>query len=641
MTTLEQRLESAMRDQQAGRLAQAEAVYRAVLQEQPRHPAVLHLLGLAAHQAGRHDEAIDFIRQALAVHSRYPVCHSNLAAVYLTVGRLGEAAMHAREAIRLMPNLADAHGHLGHAMRRQGQLDLAIAAFTEAVRLEPGNIETRCHLAGMYQQKGRFADAVAILTEAIRRAPSDARPRNALGEVVTASGAPEEAIGHFKEALRLRPNFHEAWNNLGTAMVAMNQDDEAIRCFREALRIEPGYPPARTNLAHSLEVLGKSKEAVAELEETLRHSPDDSFAFSILGRFVSNGCYRFRDEQVRHIEQLLQRGDHHLVDSYRLHQALACHFDKEGASAEAFCHCRRSKEYRTEWDRQRGVVYDPEEQRQLIDRTIAVCTPAWFERVRPFGSDSELPIFIVGMMRSGTTLAEQIIASHPAVHGPGELMAIARLIGSLPQRLGTDLSYPECLDQLAPATMRALSEEYLQTLRKMGGSAQRVADKMPFNFLRLGFIAALFPRARIIHCVRDPADTCLSSYFQYFAPSHTFTYDLRHLGHFYREYQRLMAYWTQVLTVPIFELKYEEMTADPEAMSRRLIAFCGLEWDERCLRFHETQRAVRTASALQVRQGIYRSSVGKWKRYEAHLQPLLEALGLDSQDCGPPRPELE
>ncbi len=627
MATIEQRLQNAIRDQQAGRISEAQAVYRSILQEQPHNPDVLHLLGLAMHQAGRNAEAIDLIRQALVIHPNYPVCHSNLAAVYLSAGRPVEAATHARESIRLKPDLVDAHQNLGHAMQRQGKLDEAAGAFSEALRLDQANVDARCNLGGVYQRQRKPIEAVAILTEAVRLAPAHAPARNSLAEALSAAGAPEEAVGHLREAIRLRPNYHEAWHNLGTALEAMRQDDEASRCFREALRLNPDYIPARTNLAHALEGLGKSEEAVAELEETLRRAPNDAFAFSILGRFVSRGQYRFQEEQVRHIEQLTQRAEQHPVDAYRLHQALASHYDSEGAIDAAFYHCRRSKEQRGEWDRQRGVAFDPARHRQLIDRTIAVCTPAWFERVKSFGIAGELPIFIVGMMRTGTTLAEQILASHPAVHGPGELRAIHDLAASLPRRLGTDDSYPECLARLDAAATQAMAGEYLQTLHALGGPAQRVVDKMPFNFLRLGLIAALFPRARIIHCVRDPADTCLSCYFQYFAPSYPFTYDLRHLGQYYREYERLMEHWKQVLPVPMFELQYEELIQDAEGTTRRLVAFCGLEWDERCLRFHETQRVVRTASALQVRQGMYRSSVGKWKRYEMHLQPLLEVLG--------------
>ena len=206
----------------------------------------------------------------------------------------------------------------------------------------------------------------------------------------------------------------------------------------------------------------------------------------------------------------------------------------------------------------------------------------------------------------------------------------------MPRRLGTpgdaqcvgaaEDGYPECLARLDAATAQLVAKEYLQKLRQLGGTATRVVDKMPMNFFQLGLIATLFPGARIIHCRRDPVDVCLSCYFQNFAHPHLFTLDLRHLGHYYREYERLMAHWVKVLPLPLLDLHYEELTADQEAASRRLLAFCGLEWDERCLRFHDTQRVVHTSSVLQVRQPMYRSSVGRWKRYEAHLQPLLEAL---------------
>jgi hypothetical protein len=192
--------------------------------------------------------------------------------------------------------------------------------------------------------------------------------------------------------------------------------------------------------------------------------------------------------------------------------------------------------------------------------------------------------------------------------------------------LGTSDEFPECASRLDASTAAALSEDYLGKLRQLGGQALRVVDKMPFNYLRLGLLAALFPRARFVHCRRNPLDTCLSCYFQDFSGAHSFTLDLADLGRFYREYQRLMTHWRAVLPVPVFDLRYEELTADLEGVSRRLLDFCGLPWDERCLRFNETRRIVRTSSALQVRQPVYRSSVGRWKRYEAYIQPLIEAL---------------
>jgi tetratricopeptide (TPR) repeat protein len=627
MQSIEQRLGNAVVAQQAGRIQEAEAVYREVLKERPNDPDVLHLLGLAAYQSGRHAEAIELIRGALGIHGRYPLFHSNLAAVYLTVGRLVEAALHAREAIRLKPNLVDAYQNLGHALRRQAQFDEAAAAYQEALRLDPRHVETRCHLGGIYQRRGKAAEAVAILREAVRLAPNNAQARSSLGEALTVAGSPEEALGHLEEAVRLKPSYHEAWNNLGFTYEAMLRHEDAIRSFREALRIDPRYGAARNNLAYTLESLGRTEESLAEVEETLRHDPKDARAYSMLARFVTNGHFIYRDDQLRFLHESVQRRDLSTSDYYRFHHALSCHYDKAGQTEEAFHHIQRSKEYRREWDRQQGLIYDPEFHRKYVDRIIQVCNPAWFERVRSFGHESELPIFIVGMMRSGTTLAEQILASHPVVHGPGELMTIDKLIATLPNRLRTSATYPDNLLRLDAATARAIAEEYLKTLRDLGGSARRVVDKMPFNFINLGLIAALFPKAKIVHCVRDAADTCCSCFFQYFAAAHPFTYDLEHLGHYYRQYERVMAHWSRVLPVPVLDLKYEDLIDDPDGMSRRLIDFCGLPWDDRCLRFNENRRVVRTASAMQVRKGIYRSSVGRWRLYEKQLQPLLEVLG--------------
>jgi hypothetical protein len=286
--------------------------------------------------------------------------------------------------------------------------------------------------------------------------------------------------------------------------------------------------------------------------------------------------------------------------------------DRTGAYDAAFEHARRCNALHSEINRAAGAVFDADEHRRLIDRLIAEFSPVYFQRVRSQGTDSRVPIFVLGMVRSGTTLAEQILASHPLVHGAGELPDVARL--------------GEGLAQLDAASARSLADAHVCKLQARGGGAIRVVDKNPSNFLHLGVIATLFPRAAIIHCRRDPLDTCVSCFFQHLGDPFLFKYDLDHLGIYYREYERLMAHWRAVLPMPLFELRYEELTADPEAVSRRLLAYCGLEWDERCLRFHETERTVRTLSVLQVRRPMYRDSVGRWKRYETHLQPLIARL---------------
>jgi hypothetical protein len=300
--------------------------------------------------------------------------------------------------------------------------------------------------------------------------------------------------------------------------------------------------------------------------------------------------------------------------------------ERAGDNAAAFEACRRANDLRREIDKRAGIVYEPAGFAHRIDTVIATFTPEYFERVRGFGIDSETPVFVLGMMRSGTTLVEQILARHPRVFGAGELPDLPRLIGSLSARLQTPIAFPDCLRLLDQATARAVAAEYLQRLREMGSGADRVVDKLPANYLWLGLIATFFPNARAIVCRRDPADTCVSCYFQDFASPHPYTSDLRHLGHFYRQYERLMAHWAKVLPIRVFEVRYEELTADPGPVSRTLVEYCGLPWDERCLRFDESKRVVRTASALQVRKPMYTSSVGRWKRYEAFLGPLLEEL---------------
>jgi tetratricopeptide (TPR) repeat protein len=626
MDQLAQRLAAAVQHHEAGRLTEAATHYRSILQEAPAHPHALHLLGLIAYQEGRHAEAAELIGRALAIHGPHPVFHSNLAAVYLELDQLDATVAHARAALRLDASLANAHNNLGVALMRQGQYDEAEQEFTLAIRCNPRHIDARCNLGAVLHRQGRLGDALTCLEQAVRLAPGHAQAQNDLGGVLLACDQPERAIGYFREALRLKPAFAEAHSNLGLALRELGQVDESMTCFREALRLNPRYGGARNNLAYTLEFQGQLDMARAEFLESLRLDPDNARALAGLSGLAGAGLCQLTDEQLQRVRVLVERHDLPLDDLGRLHFALARVIEKTGAYDEAFAHYRQGNELRKEYVRRRGVAFDAAAEHARMDRLMAAFGPTHFERVRGFGVDSDVPVFIVGMMRSGTTLAEQILASHPSVFGAGELRDLGQLTASLARRLGTAESYPDCMARLDGPAVRTLAEQHLARLQQLGGNAARVVDKMPFNFLHLGLIAMMFPRSRIIHCRRDPIDTCLSCYLQNFGEPQGFTLDLHDLGVYYREYERLMAHWKQVLPLPIFELQYEELTAEPEAVSRAVVAFCDLDWDERCLRFHETDRPVRTASMLQVRKPMYRSAVGRWKRYEKHLGPLLAAL---------------
>jgi tetratricopeptide (TPR) repeat protein len=624
MLPLPQRLALGIQAHQAGRLKEAEALYRGVLAEDARNPHALHLLGLLAHQDGRHREATELISRALAIHGPQPAYLTNLAAAHLALDQVDQALATAGEAVRLGPNLADAHNNLGVALRRLGRLDEAETAFRAALRLQPGHADARASLGVVLHRQGRLAEAFAILAEAVRLAPAHAQTRNDLGGLLLGLGRPDEAFVQLQEAVRLRPNFPEALANLGMALHALVRPDEAVRWLRESVRVSPGYARGHDHLAYVLESQGKLDEALAEYRESARLAPDSAMALAGLAKLAAAGRGALDEAAVRRMADLADRPDVAPDDQARLHHALATWLDSQGSYDEAFEHCRQGNELRKELELRRGAGWSIEEHRRLIDRIVATFTPEYFRRVAPFGAQSELPVFVVGMFRSGSTLVEQVLARHPAVFAAGEITDFPRLMDELPARLGGD--YPEALAALDGPSARSLAEAYLQAVRGRSATAARVVDKFLSNYFYVGAIAALFPKARIVHCLRDPLDTCLSCYFQNFGHAYLFKMGLRDLGLYYREYERLMAHWSAVLPAPMFALPYEGLTDDLEGWARRLVAFCGLEWDNRCLSFTEAERPVRTASILQVRRPLYRTSVGRWKRYEKHLGPLIEAL---------------
>jgi tetratricopeptide (TPR) repeat protein len=436
------------------------------------------------------------------------------------------------------------------------------------------------------------------------------------------AGRLADAEALYREAVQLHPDAAAAHVGLGLALRDQARGSEAEICFRDALRLDPQCAEAHTALGLLHQFQGRAGDARAALIAALHSDPNNIWALSGLSRLTAVDGYTFTDEDLKRMEALARQSALPPKERSTVHFALARVYEHQRAYDEAFGHYSQANQLLSET----LPPYDPAQHSQFVDRLIAVLAPAFFERA--LGVHSELPIFVVGMPRSGTTLAEQILASHPRVRGLGELHDIGQIATVFVKRLGGPASYPESLTRLDAALARPFAEEYLRRLQQ-GGDATRVVDKMPLNYQHLGIIALLFPDARIVHCRRDPVDTCLSCYFQEFARPLPFGRNLEHLGRHYRDYQRLMAHQSRVLPLPIFELDYEELTANQEAVSRRLVAFCGLDWDERCLRFHETERTVNTATALQVRRPLYRSAVGRWKHYQAHLGPLLKNLGTD------------
>jgi tetratricopeptide (TPR) repeat protein len=553
---------------------------------------------------------------------------------------------------------------LGRQRHQAGDLAGAVEAYRRVVVAQPDHAEALALLALACHQRGELAEAEGWYRRALAARAADPEIHFRLGMVLASLGRPDEAAGQFREVVRLRPDSAEAWNNLGNVLLLQGEPAEAIPCYRqavrwrptyadaclnlgnalrqddrldeglawyrEAVRLRPASAKARNNLAAALLEMGEVREAETHLRDSLKFEPGSA---QVLHTLAANGLYTDADPGPDQLRARLAQGGIPPLEAAQLHFVLAHLLDRAGRADEAFDHFREANRHGREVARQAGDAFDPEEHSRLVDRLMAVFTPTYFERVRGLGLDTEVPVFVVGMPRSGSSLVEQILSHHPDVAGVGELRDLPRLAASLSRRLGAAEPYPECVSRLDGATARQLAEGYLARVQGLAGAARRITDKMLENFLHLGLIATLFPRARVIHCRRDPLDTCVSCFCQMFR-SLNFTWDLGDLGHYHRQYERLMAHWRAALPLPVLDVVYEELVAEPEGGSRRLVEFCDLPWDERCLRFHENPRPVRTVSKLQVRRPVYSSSVGRWRRYAAHLGPLRKALGLDQTEVG-------
>jgi len=505
--------------------------------------------------------------------------------------KLPDAVAAFEQALRLDPYLAAAHNHLGVTLAQQHRYERAVAHFWQALQLQPGFAEACFHLGNALVSQGKYTEAVAAYQQAIRLCPSD-------------------------------PNYHVG---LGTVLLRLKRTEEATRCFEQALRLQPGSAGLHTYWAGALLDQGRTEEAIAHLHEALHLQPDWIPAFTHLGELAKEGRYVFTTAELSRIRALL--GEDMLEPALRsqLHFTLAYTLDRQRNYEEAFEHYHQGNNLKRQILGRRGLAWSPDAHHENINRLIAVFTPEFCRRVASFGRETDLPVFIVGVPRSGTTLVNQILSAHPDLAAPGELMDIQNLAMELSSTLQAPESYPECLTRIDRATTQKLAQSYLERLEHLGGGARRVTDKLPENYLHLGLIALLFPGARVIHCRRDPLDTCVSCYthnlrFVRFATS------LEDIGLYYREYERLMAHWRSVLPLRLFEIQYEELVANQEDRSRALVAHCGLPWNDSCLAFHESDRVVHTASKLQVRQPIYRGSIARWKHFEAHLQPLRDAL---------------
>ena len=469
-----------------------------------------------------------------------------------------------------------------------------------------------------------------------------------LGGLYSAAQQSAQAVRLYERALRVRPHNARLHHCLGAALHRMGQTGRAIDCFARAIRLRPNQPAVRKDFALVLRRLGRTKEALVHLQKAVGLKPEDAEAqIGMALTFRQQGRAALAAETLQRLLALrpacgaayyhlsLMRPNRRLeaavrellavpnlppADAIHGHFALGNCLDSRRSFAEAFDHYRQANALE-----RRSFAYDANDNRALFERLCGVYCKRFFQDVRGLGAPSQLPVFIVGLPRSGTTLVEQIVSSHPAVHGAGEIEALAGINQAIAERLGSSRPVPECMADIDGALIEEHAAQYLRELVMHSTTAARITDKSPGNFVRIGLIKTLFPQARIICCQRNPLDNCLSLFFHCFKALKC-SFRLDELGLYCLDQQRLMAHWEELFPGEMLKVRYEELVTAQECVSRRIVDYLGLEWDQRCLDFHNNDRAVMSPSAMQVRQPLYRRSLGRWKPYAAHLQPLMEVL---------------
>jgi tetratricopeptide (TPR) repeat protein len=638
---------------------------RTGLRLQPNYPEAANNLGLALLQSGKQTEAIEHFQMALRMRPNFAMAYNNLANALRTQGdeasaidhfrkavecdpalaeaqsnlgqllcerqQLPEALEHCEKAVQLRPQFAEGHSNLGNVLREMGRLDDARRHYVEALRLNPAIGMIYNNMAQLLQEEGHYDEAFAWYQQALARDRNTPRIFCNLASALGEKDRHDEAIAQYEIALKLDPNCPEAHNGLGFIYHELGRDEEAEKCYRTALRCKADFAPAHCNLGTLLEELNDLEEAEKCFRTALQHEPNHAGAMAQLATMLRS---KLPDEDLAALRRLLDEPD--MLDGKRavLHFGLAQALDARKQYAEAAEHLRQGNALALAAWSKRGESYEGAKHAEFVSQMLATCSPALFERTRGLGLDSELPVFIVGLPRSGTTLIEQILASHSQVYGAGELRFAREDFESLPAAmkhqpdpLTSIASEPglACLAKLDREVIQTVAQQHLDRLRALNGTALRIVDKMPDNYMYLGMLAVLFPKAKFIHCRRDLRDVAVSCWITNFRQIR-WANDTDQILSRFREYQRLINHWRSTLPVGVLEVAYEDTVADLEGTARKLLSWCGLDWEPACLEFHQTERPVRTASVTQVRQPLYSRSVARWKHYEPALADLFAQL---------------
>ncbi|MBL1218301.1 MAG: sulfotransferase family protein [Planctomycetes bacterium] len=571
--------------------------------------------------AGRWAEAERFFQQAAKGRAELPTALAGLANALRRQGKHDEARKTITAAVARFPDNADCHAEAGLLAMTNRQPAQAEASLRQALTLDPAHVRAAVSLSQLYLIHNDLSKARAVLTQARSHVPDNNDLTRECARLCAREGMLTEAAHLYAQAARIDPSNPDLLFEYATILRVRGDHDQAIEHFKRAIDLKPSLIEAKAGLADSLESLGLTDEAQAVVDNCMASKETHPALADIAGRIA---------KRTGNISATLQYIDLTLARTRN---------DPGSRSSRAYVLFRAGalNEQRAEYDkafdcyRQANATYPADfnvaQYTNTIDQLIETFSPANLPSMARSDNDSPMPIFIVGMPRSGTSLVEQILASHPDVHGAGELEDFARLAIGLGTRYNLPTPYPACVRSLTDEQANELAAHHLARLSDISNASPRVTDKLPHNFSHIGLISRLFPGAKIIHCVRHPVDVCLSCYATPLSPAHNYSNRLTHLAQAYSQYRRLMDHWHAALDdTEILDVEYEAVVADQEGWTHRLLEFCDLPWHDECMRFYETKRVTRTASMDQVNQPIYTSSVHRYKNFEKHLGPLIDGL---------------
>lgn len=653
-------------------------IYVKICKKNLNHPEAWLMRGNLHGWLKDYQEAAYCFRHVTTIAPRHPQAHFNLGIALQMQGKQRDAIKPFKTFLSLNPGSVQAEFHLGLALQETGDLAAAKDIFTRLIQANPESADLHGTLAGVSCANGDYAGALQHCSQALRLRPDFADAHCQKARILQALGKPEDALDAYKNALELNPELavankeisqlyltlnnydgaaanlekalridgHDAgsWIRLGDIYRIKAQQPEAIRCYKKAIEIKEHQPMAHCGLAQCYETLGILDRATSSYETALHFDRDNEKATAgLAGLLMVEGRYdealhllspiinhnaelavsvKIYSEICRHngdyqaaldvLKDFLDRRPKETGNLHLIHYQLGALLDKQAKYDEAFLHFQKANALGTR-------CHSVRKQLRFIDKIEDIFSKHDMPTLPRSGIDSQLPVFIVGMPRSGTTLVEQIIDSHPLMRGAGERTDIWYIFGRL---VANNENHSIDKHKLVH-----LAEQYLSTLNDLSDGALRVTDKLPHNFLFIGLIELLFPKARIIHCERNAADTCLSIYFHDMETSHAYATDLNDLGTYYCKYLHIMEHWKKISRLPTLNVRYEDLISDQERVSKRIIEFCGPKWDEQCLAFHNNRRPVGTHSHGEVRKPIYSQSIQRWRHYEKHIGELLEALG--------------